>query len=218
MQGDISELLAVFKSVKKNSCPDYFNFHCHTIYSDGSLDPVELINIASKNRLIEISITDHHSQDAYSIIRNHIEHQLDLDIYTPRVWTGIEISCTLKKCLVHVLGYGFQLKHKSLTRYSLGESVSGEYLNADYVVNCIHEAGGLAFLAHPARYRIGYERLIEFAVNADFDGLETWYDYDFNPIWQPTPIVCEKIKSLAISNGLLTSCGTDSHGYCLDGR
>jgi MFS family permease len=78
--------------------------------------------------------------------------------------------------------------------------------------------GGLALLAHPARYRLPHRRLIAAAADLGFDGAEVWYDYAMRPRWQPTELVCEAIAADLERRGLLMSCGTDTHGLVLHGR
>ena len=45
------ELINIFKNIDKNSCPELMNFHSHTIFSDGSFKPEELLDEAFKNNL-----------------------------------------------------------------------------------------------------------------------------------------------------------------------
>ena len=86
------------------------------------------------------------------------------------------------------------------------------------MVSAIHEAGGLAILAHPGRYRLPFKELIEEATKVGFDGAEAWYDYDHKKNWKPTDLICDSIDSLLKDNGLLSTCGTDTHGYDLTTR
>ena len=66
------------------------------------------------------------------------------------------------------LALGFELNHDALKPYNHGDSVVGEALRAESVVNAIHQAGGLAVLAHPARYRLSHGVLIEEAARLGF--------------------------------------------------
>ena len=86
------------------------------------------------------------------------------------------------------------------------------------MVKAIHAAGGLAVLAHPARYRLGHAVLIEAAAAIGIDGGEVWYDYDMQAQWQATPMVCDSIDQQLKNLGLLRTCGTDTHGHDLKGR
>ena len=214
----MQDLTNILRNIDSDSCPNYLNFHCHTNCSDGSMNPEELIKQASLRKLQHISVTDHHTVNAYPTMIAWIENQNKLGVITPKLWTGIEITCLLKKCLVHVLGYGFDLHNQSLKVYCQGQSVIGEDLQAANVVKAIHDSGGIAILAHPARYRLSYELLLEEAFRLKFDGAEAWYDYSNSEMWKPSPFVCEKINQKLIDYGLLSTCGTDTHGFSLDGR
>ena len=156
-------LRAVLAEVGPESCPGSFNFHCHTICSDGSLDPIALIHQAAERGLAHLAVTDHHSSRAFQPMADWLEAQRNEGAVVPTLWSGMEISCLLKGCLVHVLALGFELGHPALEPYNRGDAVVGELLRADSVVKSIHEAGGLAVLAHPARYRLGHDLLIDEA-------------------------------------------------------
>ena len=218
MPAEQHPLRAVLETVGPLSCPDELNFHCHTICSDGSLRPEDLIQQASSHGLRHLAVTDHHSSAAYLPMQSWLEAQKELDHPAPTLWTGMEISCTLRGCLVHILALGFEPRHRALAVYNHGDAAVGEALRADTVVKAIHEAGGLAVLAHPARYRLGFRDLINAAADLGIDGGEAWYDYDMQTQWQWTPMVCEQIDDQLKNLGLLRTCGTDSHGVDLRGR
>ena len=55
------DLIKITSNINKYSCPKNINFHCHTKFSDGSLEPYELLEQAYKNNLKFLSITDHHT-------------------------------------------------------------------------------------------------------------------------------------------------------------
>ena len=147
-----------------------------------------------------------------------LEQRRSLGDRVPTLWSGMEISALLKGCLVHVLALGFEQGHKALQPYNQGDAVVGEPLRAEAVVNAIHRAGGLAVLAHPARYRLSHAVLIEEAARLGFDGGEAWYDYDMQPTWSASPLICESIDRELSNLGLLRTCGTDTHGIDLCGR
>lgn len=211
-------LHAVLKQVTVDSCPGGLNFHCHTQCSDGSLEPLALARQAQNLGLKHLAVTDHHSTAAHLTILDYFRAQHERGSSVPTLWTGMEISCLLKGCLVHVLALGFDHRHRALHLYNQGDAAVGEPLRADAVVRAIHAAGGLAVLAHPARYRLGYEVLIEEAAAIGMDGGEAWYDYDMQAVWCPTPVVCESIDLQLKKLGLLRTCGTDTHGLDLKGR
>tara|TARA_Y100000589_G_scaffold169342_1_gene161021 strand:+ start:684 stop:1331 length:648 start_codon:yes stop_codon:yes gene_type:complete len=212
-----NDLVKLTSTINKESCPGSINFHCHTTFSDGSMTPLELLNQAYNNNLKYIAITDHHNVNAHRLIkeknllRNFPEGSIILV-------SGIEINCLLKGCLVHVLGLGINIESEFLRPYINSESPIGNDLNIKSVSNAIRKSGGISFLAHPGRYRIPFNILIPEAHKNKIDGVEVWYDYSLNQIWEPSPFICEEVEKLTNQYKMLKSCGTDSHGYTLLGR
>lgn len=211
-------LAAVLRQVGPQSCPGRLNFHCHTLCSDGSLAPEELARQAIAIGLDHLAVTDHHVLAAHERMLAELERLQTPERPAPTLWRGVEISCLLEGCLVHVLGLGFGADTEALQPWLQGEAAIGAALRVESVVAAIRAAGGLALLAHPARYRLPHQRLIAAAAEVGLDGGEAWYDYTMAPRWQPTPVVCEAIAADLSERGLLLSCGTDSHGLSLEGR
>ena len=75
------------------------DLHLHTTYSDGSLQPAEVLTLAKKAHVSTLSITDH---DTVAGLPEAIEAGQLLGI---EVIPGIEISSRLEKTEVHILGY-----------------------------------------------------------------------------------------------------------------
>ena len=212
---DSIKLKKIIKSITKESCPNSINFHMHSTYSDGSLTAKEIYNQAIELNIDHYAITDHHSVEAYiELIKIHDSNYKDKK-KIPTLWTGIEITCLLKGCLVHVLGLGFDHKSKYLSPYIDNKSAIGNELLASTVVDSIHKANGIAVLAHPARYKLPFDILIDEASKLNFDAVETWYNYERANNWIPSEFVCDKIFDCANSYSLLSTCGTDSHGLSL---
>ena len=211
------DLINLTSKIDKYSCPHIINFHCHTKFSDGSFDPEQLLDQVFFNKLKFISITDHHTIKAHDYIeKNNILEKYPNDSF--KLIPGIEINCLLLGCLVHVVGLGINIKSNKLNPYIQGESPVGNDLHIKSVTNAIRLAGGLSFLAHPARYRIPFYKLIPEANKQGVDGVEVWYDYELKERWQASYFVCSEINKLTESLRMLKSCGTDSHGYSLLGR
>ncbi|HBP53236.1 MAG TPA: phosphatase [Synechococcus sp. UBA8638] len=210
-------LVKVLATVDRHSCPGRFNFHCHTTCSDGSLTPEELAVQAVELGLEHLAVTDHHSHRAYPLVEQTLSTLQRHGQAVPRLWRGVEISAVLKGCLVHILALGYGAE-EPLTPYLQGEAVCGEALQAGAVVRAVHGAGGLAALAHPARYRLDFRVLIRAAQGLKFDAVETWYEYDMGSRWRPSPLICDHVDQLRQELGLLASCGTDTHGASLRGR
>jgi len=212
---DTIKLKKIIKSITKESCPNSINFHMHSTYSDGSLTAKEIYNQAIELNIDHYAITDHHSVDAYIELSKLKDATLNYRLSFPKLWTGIEITCLLKGCLVHVLGIGFDHKSKYLSPYIDNKSAIGNELLASTVVDSIHKANGIAVLAHPARYKLPFDILIDEASKLNFDAVETWYNYERANNWIPSEFVCDKIFDCANSYSLLSTCGTDSHGLSL---
>ncbi|MGA1625181.1 MAG: PHP domain-containing protein [Prochlorothrix sp.] len=213
-------LAAVFATIVPTSCPAHYNFHLHTRWSDGQMQPLQLLDQAIEVGLMGLAITDHHTlegyreaQDYHDNYRQALPEPTDL----PQLWSGIEITAELLDTAVHILGYGFATDHPALAPYSseLEMHPSGQPFLAAEVIDVLHEAGGLAVLAHPVRYRKPPEALIPAAVDLGIDGVETFYAYD-NPVpWRPSLEQTERVQHLSQLYGLLQTCGTDSHGSSL---
>ena len=211
-------LAAVLAEVDPADCPSRLNFHCHTLFSDGSLAPELLADQALARGLAHLAVTDHHVSRAHAAVAERFAAATAQGRPAPTLWRGVEISCLLEGCLVHVLALGFDDDHAPLAPYLQGNAVVGPALRAEAVREAIHASGGLALLAHPARYRLPFSQLLAAVDHLGFDGAEAWYDYTMGPTWEPTPLVCEAIAADLRTRGLLMSCGTDTHGLALHGR
>jgi predicted metal-dependent phosphoesterase TrpH len=216
-----SKLRNIFASVNAISCPHRLNFHLHTIYSDGKMQPVDLIQQAIASSLSDLAITDHHAIAGYHIAKKYLDHAIEqsTDPHTlPTLWSGIEVNASLIFTEVHILGYGFDPEHEAMHPYLQGKTTAGLDYQAISVIKAMHLAGGLAVLAHPARYRRSPEDLIPAAAALGIDAVETYYGYDNSDPWKPSPRQTEEIRHLAESHGLMHTCGTDSHGFKISKR
>ena len=88
------------------------DLHCHSICSDGSDTPLDLLSKAKQLRLSGISITDHDTIQAYSSEFFAYARALDISILP-----GVEFSSELHETTIHVLGYGFDLRSPSLLAF-----------------------------------------------------------------------------------------------------
>jgi predicted metal-dependent phosphoesterase TrpH len=217
---DVAALRHVFEAITAESCPRCFNFHMHTLCSDGRLTPEQLIHQAMMIGLEGLAITDHHSVKGYRRAQQWLEAWQASNpdqASVPHLWTGTEISAGLLEDEVHILAYAFNLDHDHLQPYLQGESTKeSELYPAERVIDAIHQAGGLAVLAHPARYRRPHQELIPAAVALGIDGVETYYAYSGNPSpWRPSPRETVEVEMLSRTHNLLKTCGTDTHGLSL---
>ncbi len=205
-------LRQVFETIDEHSCPHSFNFHMHTVHSDGKLQPEELIQQAVAIGLKGLAITDHHTTLGYQAAQRWLEQS---GISSISLWSGIEITAELLGIEVHILGYAFAPEHPVLQVYQQGKAPQGSDATAAHAIAALHQAGGWAVLAHPVRYRLSAQELISAAADFGIDGVETYYAYNNPNPWQPSPNQTEQVKQLSATYGLLNTCGTDTHGLNL---
>jgi predicted metal-dependent phosphoesterase TrpH len=219
-------LRQIFTLVEGDSCPSRYNFHMHTVCSDGKLTPVALMEQVVGIGLQAFAITDHHSLAGFELAKAWLEdwrwrhplpfssrsHPAHQGLVHPRLFTGIEITALLAEIEVHILGYGFIPHHDALAPYLQGYGARSTLHPAGLVIAAIQRAGGLAVLAHPARYRLPLADLIEEVASLGIDGVEAYYAYTNPETWSPCPIHTPQVLELARRYRLLTTCGTDTHG------
>ncbi|MCX7875814.1 MAG: PHP domain-containing protein [Melioribacteraceae bacterium] len=87
------------------------DLHTHTNLSDGAFTPCELIELAYKNGIQALSITDHDSINAYDEI---FECAND---YKIELIPGVEISTDLEDKEIHLLGLFINLESDELKKY-----------------------------------------------------------------------------------------------------
>jgi len=207
-------LKKVWQTVHSNSCPTVYNFHMHTNASDGQLTPLEVVDQALKVGLKGLAITDHHSVNGYRHAQEYLnqiqEQNPQQDLFT--LWTGTEITSSLQGVTVHILAYAFDPEHLAIKPYLQSLAPLGSNANAATVIESIHDAGGLAVLAHPFRYRRPANELIPLVAYLGIDGIEAYYSYPKTNPWKTSPNQTKECLELAFKYNLYTSCGTDTHG------
>ncbi|MDJ0601322.1 MAG: PHP domain-containing protein [Crocosphaera sp.] len=214
---DTQTLQEVWSRLNAHSCPYEYNFHMHTICSDGQLTPEQLIKQAAHIGLKGLAITDHHSVEGYKIAQNWLKKTSleEPKRSLPHLWTGIEITSRLLDIEVHILGYGFNPEHPVIEPYVWGESPIGNQGLASTVIHAIHQAGGMAILAHPERYPYSAQKVVPIAVDLGIDGVEAFYAYNNPKPWKTSPRQTETVLNLSNLYGLYYTCGTDTHGVNL---
>ena len=89
------------------------DLHTHSIYSDGTSTPTELIALAVNNGLRGMALTDHDTTEGVAEMQ-HLGEQAGITILT-----GVEISTTLRQYTLHILGYGIDITDPDLHRWLL---------------------------------------------------------------------------------------------------
>ena len=89
------------------------DLHLHTKRSDGSSEPLELLNyiLFQHPDIAAVSITDHDTIAAYADVMPRVRD------YPFRIITGVEISCCSLGAENHILGYGVDLTNERLLAF-----------------------------------------------------------------------------------------------------
>lgn len=205
------------------------NFHCHSDLSDGIHSPEVVARILARDGAQFAALTDHDSTAGLARFREAAERE------GLCVVSGVEITAHHQKRELHLLAYGFNSEDEalqealkavrrsrsagfhpaidSLREPAAAEAAQGEQnpaaaLECARAIELVHEAGGLAFLAHPlftAPEPADLDRLVSELAEAGLDGIEAYYG--------PYPSDARKnLATLAESHGLLVCGGSDFHG------
>lgn len=91
----------------------YIDLHVHSVCSDGTFTPEELVDLAIQNDLVAFALTDH---DTVNGVERAITAAKDKHI---EVIPGVELSCEYtispsRKKEIHILGYQLDWKQKEL--------------------------------------------------------------------------------------------------------
>jgi len=199
-----------FKNLNEFDFNSKINFHIHSNYSDGKCDFDKLIEQAQKLNMKYISITDHNCIQGY-------KNSKYKDI--PFLIKGVEFDCFYRMSLLHILGYGIDINNQELN--SLCAKNKQEAKNdiirlfksrhPKKVINAIHNAGGIAILAHPCCCNVfNLEHFIKCLIKLGLDGIETHYPYDrFRKI---VKFSSRKLPfEIAKKYDLIQTIGTDEH-------
>ncbi len=88
------------------------DLHIHTTHSDGQMSVKEILDKAKENNIKVISFCDHNVVGAYKELEG-----MDLKEYNIKVITGIELNFVFNNNNLHMLGYDFDWKEMSKSKY-----------------------------------------------------------------------------------------------------
>lgn len=248
-----------------------YDLHSHSIASDGTLTPTELVQAAVEAGISHMALTDHdtiaglaearaaargqpitlvpgvelsaswrgrtihvvglHLNEDSQALSNGIDRQLVF-----RDWRGREIARRLEKKANIVNAYegalsfvhGGLVSRTHFARFLVAEGyakdfgaaikqyllkgkaghVRGEWASLQEVVGWIRAAGGIAVVAHPARYRLTatkLRKLLSEFINAGGEAIEVVSG-------SHTPSDVKNMTGHALRLDLLASAGSDFHG------
>lgn len=185
------------------------DLHIHTSCSDGEGDYNQIVKSAKEKGYKLISITDHNTVEAHKHIQDEI------------LITGVEFDCWFGYVFIHLLAYNIDINHPSITPFFAKNKAETEGVlirllqkrNVEKLIKAIHEAGGIAVLAHPACcWALSLERLVKNLVKVGLDGIETYYPYPRFRKFAKFHSANDVIRIAEKYPELIKTGGTDFHG------
>lgn len=150
------------------------DLHIHSTCSDGKSEFKDILDNAKQEGYKLISITDHNT------VEGHKKYQDDILI------SGVEFDCWFGCVFIHLLAYNIDVNNQELARFMAKSKAETEgdlirlfsRRNVPELIKAIHNAGGIAVLAHPACYwALSLERLVTNLMKVGLDGIEVYYPY-----------------------------------------
>lgn len=188
------------------------NLHIHTTFSDGKADAFDIIRQAKEKGYKKIAICDHNTLEAHKQICDDI------------LMTGIEFDVWCGYVFMHLLAYGIDVNNEKLQAFCAKNKRETEldivriFAKRDIkkLIKAIHDAGGIAVLAHPACcWAISLERFVKKLISYGLDGIEVYYPYR-----RHRSIIkfhtAETVEKIADKYNLIKTGGTDLHGLELE--
>ncbi len=201
----------IIKSLTREDYEKDVDLHIHSNFSDGKVSAKELVEQAKSKGLKYIAISDHNTLNAY----------LQTDILKEGIIIpAIEFDCWYGYVFLHMLGYGIDVNNKELQSLCAKTKRGTE---ADWVrifslkktkkiIDAIHNAGGIAVLAHPACcFTLNLDRFVKSLVKLGLDGIEVYYPYNRHRKIMKFHKV-KTVEELAEKYNLVKTGGTDEHG------
>lgn len=208
MAEDYKELI---KSFTQEDYENNVDLHIHSVCSDGGQNADELVAQAKKKGLKYIAISDHNTLNAY-----YETNILNEKMVIP----AIEFDCWYGSVFLHMLGYGVDVNNPKLKALCAKTKRGTEadwvrifsFKHPKRVIEAIHQAGGIAVLAHPACcFVLSLDRFVKKLKKLGLDGLEVYYPYT-----RHRGIVkfhlARNVDKIAEKYNLIKTGGTDEHG------
>lgn len=201
----------LIKTFKKQDYENTVDLHIHSFFSDGKSAPEELVKQAKSKGLKHIAISDHNTLNAY--LKTNI---LSDEIIIP----AIEFDCWFGSVFLHMLGYGVDVNNEKLRSLCAKTKRGTEadwvrifsFKHPKKVIEAIHEAGGLAVLAHPACcFTLSLDRLVKKLTKLGLDGIEVYYPYNRHRGIIKFHTV-KNVEKIADKYNLIKTGGSDEHG------
>ena len=193
------------------------DFHIHSIYSDGSLTPSQVVRLAKEKQVDIMAITDHNNTDG--VDEAIIEGRKNNIFVIP----GVELSTTDTDCTVHVLGYFKDDSYRNdllkeiLSNVKRGRIKEIRKIFKDKIdfcgfdnrlctqtgVDILRFFGATVVLAHPV---LLCKRDFDNIININFDGIEAKY-------FKNTENDTKYFIDIANKRKMIYTAGSDFHNY-----
>ena len=201
---DIKELI---KSFKPEEYFEFVNLHIHSKYSDGKAEFEDILHQAKDLGYRKIAICDHNTVEGHK------------NFHDPVLLTGVEFDCWLGFIYLHLLAYGIDVYNPALNRFMAKNKRETEMdivrifsrRNVSRLIDSIHQAGGIAVLAHPACcWAFNLDKFVKKLVDIGLDGIEVYYPYNrHRKIFKFHS--ADTVKEIADKYDLIKTGGTDCH-------
>ena len=188
------------------------NLHIHTTFSDGKANAFDIIRQAKEKGYKKIAICDHNTFEAHKQIKDDI------------LLSGVEFDVWCGYVFMHLLAYGIDVSNKELQAFCAKSKKETEldivriFSRRDIkkLIKAIHNAGGIAVLAHPACcWAISLDRFVKKLISYGLDGIEVYYPYR-----RHRSIIkfhtAGSVEKIANKYNLIKTGGTDLHGTELE--
>lgn len=205
----MENLRELLNSFTKEDYPNKVNLHIHTSLSDGEGNAEQILTSAKAKGYKLISITDHNTVEAHKNLKDGI------------LVTGVEFDCWFGYVFIHLLAYGIDVTHPDIQPFLAKNKKDTDGVlprlvvkrNVKKLIQAIHNAGGIAVLAHPACYwALSLDKLVKDLIKIGLDGIEVYYPY---PHFRSIIKFHSSEKVLKIAEKypqLIKTGGTDFHG------
>lgn len=202
-----SDIERIKKLTKDDFINNRANLHIHTTYSDGKAEFSDIAGQAKISGCNTIAVTDHNT------VQGHLDNP------ELKVITGVEFDVWYKYIFLHLLAYGIDVNYEGLKKFYAKDKRGTEAdifrffstRNIKDLIKEIHNAGGIAVLAHPACcWALDMDSFIKALTKLGLDGLEVFYPY---PRWRKFVKFSnpDKLEELADKYNLIKTGGTDLH-------
>ncbi len=110
----------------------HIDLHCHSIFSDGTMTPAELVEMAINEKLGGLALTDHDTIEGVPELLRAAQK-----VGLPAL-SGVELSANHGDMAIHILGYGFDPDNTAL-KTSLGRlQQTRKIRNEKIIANLCH--------------------------------------------------------------------------------